>query len=240
MANLDPLSSPCGVSGTEIAQRFLNGALDSVEAVLDNLTAVRAARRQTGEIRGRVPANEEDLLRAAIVFAGAGLDSSVKRLIRDTLPELLDFSSDAQEKFESFCAARLGSTESVDVRALARYLVSPNPRDRLLDDYVYWLTGSSLQSAEELSRTAGALGLTDAELRRQVTELKPLFVARNQIVHELDLQRPGRPGDRSRRSRRMQEYVAMSRRALEAAQCMINAVGLLLSNGRAAHASSTS
>jgi hypothetical protein len=34
--------------------------------------------------------NEEDLLRAAIVFTGAGLDATLKQVIRDALPSLLE------------------------------------------------------------------------------------------------------------------------------------------------------
>jgi hypothetical protein len=35
---------------------------------------------------------------------------------------------------------------------IARYLASADPRARLIEDYIYDLTGSSLQSAEESGR----------------------------------------------------------------------------------------
>lgn len=168
--------------GTETAQRFLASAYDSVEAVLENLAKVRELRRtQSGDIRGRLPSNEEDLLRAAIVFAGAGLDAALKRLIRDTLPQLLDLNTQAHEKFEAFSADRIGTGGIADTRRLARYLTSANPRQRLIEDYVYELTGSSLQSAEEVQRVAGSLGVEDTDLRKRISGLTKLFVARNEI-----------------------------------------------------------
>lgn len=97
------LSPACGKPGTETAQRFLASGYDSVEAVLVTLKTVRELRRNdTGDIRGRLTSPEEDLLRAAVVFTGAGLDATLKQLIRDTLPSLLEGSPHAHDKFETF------------------------------------------------------------------------------------------------------------------------------------------
>jgi hypothetical protein len=196
---LKGLSPACFVAGTETAQRFLAGAYDSVEAVLGNLQLIRSMREaETGDIRGRLTANEEDLLRAAIVFTGAGLDATLKQLIRDTLGALLKSSDLSHEKFEEFAAKRLRTGEIAEPKMIARYLTSETPRELLIEDYIYDLTGSSLQSAEEVDRAAGALGIDDGGLRKRIKELRPLFVARNQIAHELDLRRPERRGDRAK------------------------------------------
>src|SRR6266508_2282304 len=81
------LTPPHGEPGTETAQRFLASAYDSVEAVLQTLNTVRQQRRlETGRTLRRLTSPEEDLLRAAIVFTGAGLDATLKQLIRDALP----------------------------------------------------------------------------------------------------------------------------------------------------------
>lgn len=94
---------------TDTSQRFLASGYDAVAAVLDNLSKIRELRRlETGDIRGRLTANEEDLLRAAIVFTGAGLDATLKQLIRDSLPSLLETNTQAHEKFETFAADRIG------------------------------------------------------------------------------------------------------------------------------------
>lgn len=222
--------SPSGTGpGVDTAQRFLAGAYDSVNALLQTLETLREIRkREQGDIRGRMPENEADLLRAAVVFTGAGMDATLKRLIRDTLPALLEISEQAHQKFESFAEDRLGTGEIADTRVIARYLTSPNPRERLIEDYIYALTGSSLQSAEEVQNVAGALGIDDSEVRKRIASLRSLFVTRNEISHELDLQRPERQGDRSRRTRSMPGTIKMCSEGFEVAQQIINAVCNLL------------
>lgn len=64
----------------------------------------------------------------------------------------------------------------------------------MLSRFVYRLTGSSLQLAEQLQGVAASLGGAEPTLRKRLTCLKAAFVARNQIVHELDLLDPSRHG----------------------------------------------
>lgn len=163
------------------------------------------------------------------MFAGAGLDAALKRLIRDTLPDLLERNDEAHRKFEDFAIRRLGVTEVTDVKALARYLVARNPRQQLIEDYVFDLTGSSLQSAEEVDKASGALGITDGALRKRIGGLRELFLARNEISHELDLQRPEKQGDRARRTRKIPWTKKQCHEGLEIGQLIINAVGATLS-----------
>jgi hypothetical protein len=204
----------------------LASAYDSVEAVLDTLYSIRQLRKEEGGgIQGRLTAKEENLLRVAIVFTGGGLDATLKQLIRDTLPTLLDANVQAQEKFEAFAADRLGTGEIADTREIARYLTSASPRQRLIEDYIYEMTGSSLQSADEVQKVAGALGIDDKDIRKQVKELRPLFVARNEISHELDLQSPEKPGDRSQRIRSISESKAVCDAGFNVCQQIVNAVG---------------
>ena len=226
---LDGLTPASFGPGTDTAQRFLAGAYDSVNGLLGTLDTMRAIRKKAkGDIRGRMPENEADLLRAAVVFTGAGLDATLKQLIRDVLPRLLETKNQAHEKFESFAADRLGTGEIADAKIIARYLTSSDPRGRLIEDYIYDLTGSSLQSAEEVQLAAGALGIQDGDLRKRITGLRPLFIARNQISHELDLQRLEKQGDRSRRTRSMPQTIQQCHEGLEVGQLIVNAVGDLL------------
>ncbi|MFH9677935.1 hypothetical protein [Streptomyces globisporus] len=221
--HLESLSAAWFHANTDKAQRFLASAYDSVEAVLANLEIVRVARRQEdGDLRGRLASNEEDLLRAALTFAGAGIDSALKQLIRDTLAVLVPINKDAASKFQTHAEARLSHEQAP--KLLARYLTSGDPRQALIDDYVYELTGSSLQSTEQVQKVAGALGVTDAKLRKRIGELKPLFVARNEIVHELDLKAPEKPGDRHRRIRYIAKTKEMTHHGLETTQQIVNAV----------------
>jgi hypothetical protein len=226
MAYLKALPDPVPRAESDASQRFLTSAVDAVEAVLDNLETIRQLRKdETGDIRGRLTANEEDLLRAAVVFTGAGLDATLKRLIRDALPGLLVANQQAHDKFEGFVAEHLGTGEITDTKMVAKYLTSANPREKLIEAYIYELTGSSLQSAEEVGRVAGALGINDEGLRKEIVGLKPLFVARNEISHELDLQSLEKPGDRTRRTRSMTPTKNICYEGFKVGQLIVNDVG---------------
>lgn len=213
---------------TEVARRFLASAYDSVEGVLVSFDTVREARKTKGDIRGRLPQQEEDLLRAAISFACAGLDSTLKRAIRDALPALLEQNKQAHDRFERFVASYISPSEVADPKRIARYLALSNPREALIDAYIFELTGASLQSAEEVDKAAGALGIDDSDLRKRIATLRDAFTARNQILHELDLQRVQKQGDRSRRTRNLGESLKIAHEVLEVAQLILNAVAEML------------
>ncbi|WP_067484188.1 hypothetical protein [Actinomadura hibisca] len=74
------------------AWRFLTAAHGSVQGVFDGLGQIRDAKQSEKgkDARGRLARDEEDLLRAAIVFTSSGLDACAKRLVRDTVPLLID------------------------------------------------------------------------------------------------------------------------------------------------------
>ncbi len=55
-----------------------------------------------------------------------------------------------------------------------------------------------------------------------------LLTARNEVSHELDLQRPESPGDRTRRMRAIGRTKDICQEGLEVAQLMVNGVGALL------------
>lgn len=227
--HLEALTEPFEHADTATAQRFLLGAHDAVDGVLETLEKIRKLRKdETGASRGRLTGNEEDLLRAAVLFTGAGLDATLKQLIRDTLPSLLERNEQAHEKFEKFVRDRIGTGEIADTKMLARYLSAPRPREQLIEDYVYDLTGSSLQSAAEMQKTASALGIDDRQLHKKIQGLRTLFVARNEIAHELDLQQPEGRGDRKRRSRRTQTTKDLCHEGLEVGQLLVNRIGGLL------------
>jgi nicotinate-nucleotide pyrophosphorylase len=99
----------------------------------------------------------------------------------------------------------------------------------LLDRYLYDLTGSSLQSTEQVHRTVAALGIENKKLSANVTGLKEMFAARNQIAHELDLLHLRNKGDRTRRSRTVATTEGMCHQALEVARQIVNAVSSLVS-----------
>ena len=79
---------------------------------------------------------------------------------------------------------------------------------------------------------AGALGIDDRTLVKRVSpqgsKLRRLFEARNQIVHELDLQEAG-GGQRQQRDRAKDFTEEVTREATEVAQLIIDKVAAQLS-----------
>ena len=156
------------------------------------LAAYDLARKQRGSPRGMTTDAEQDLLRSMLVMAAAGVDATIKQLIQDVLPVLLQVDDKAQNSFEKFVARRLapelGSTPSgAGVKLLAAALASPSPQRRLISEYVDQLTGGSLQSSDSLFEVAAALGADPGTVGIRPQELNPIFQTRNKIIHELDI-----------------------------------------------------
>lgn len=188
---------------TDKAELILDHAVASVQSFSDAFDKVRAHR---GASRGMPTDEDQDLLRAMLVFAGAGLDSMTKQLIRDSLPVLLGKDVAVQKRFEEFVFRRLrGDEEDPDLvtgnRFLARLLAAPQPRIQLIEEYIKDLTGTSLQSADELMRAAAALGIDPKSVNIDPKQLKAVFHVRNKIIHELDIDLEGQRRKRVVRGR---------------------------------------
>lgn len=196
------------------------------------LAAYEVMRHRRGRPRGMTTDNEQDLLRSMLVMAAAGLDATVKQLVQDTLVQLVPLDSRAQNSFEKFVLRRLGGDAGTGVavmntKLLAAVLVSKDPQQRLLQEYVLHLTGSSLQSVESLFEVAAALGAEPAQIRLVPAELKPIFETRNKIIHELDINL-----DVPRRTRNLRSQTTMIRdteRLFRLAHSMIASVDNRLS-----------
>ena len=98
-----------------------------------------------------------------LVAGASGLDGALKKLIRDALPTLIVKYDSVHSAFEKFTQKRLqvgevDATSGVSPKVLAKILAAPDPRAQLVEDYVYELTGDSLQSTEQLFKTCAALG----------------------------------------------------------------------------------
>src|SRR5437763_1411024 len=85
------------------AHSILERASDSAEALFEAFATVRRARGA----HGTATDHEQDLLRAALIFAAAGLDSMVKQLVRDALHSVLRRDPGAQVQFAEFVHSRL-------------------------------------------------------------------------------------------------------------------------------------
>lgn len=226
-----PIQLPAAVDCLQTAavQERLNAATESVNNVLLTMELARAVDRdlKQKEVRGRLLETHVDLLRAAIAFAGAGLDTSLKELIRTTIREVWKRNELSRNKFRDFVVSHLAPAGgAVSPARLADVLTSARDvHDQLLDEYEKSLTGGSLQSAQQVNVVCGALGIDRRELRERMKDgsvLDRMFRARNEIIHELDLTTAGR---RSRKLETAREYAS---EALAVTQEIVNAVAAQL------------
>lgn len=185
---------------------ILERAFESAQALFDAFDAVRKVRNA----KGTATDHEQDLLRAAFVFAAAGLDSMVKQLIRDTLYLVIAKDEGARKQFTDYLQSRLRRSEPVDLRFLALALAAESPVTHLKAELVRELTSSSLQSKDQLLRVAAYFAIGADQITRDVNKLQIVFEARNQIAHEMDiLLGQANRGRRQRKHRTMREYTSV-------------------------------
>jgi hypothetical protein len=205
--------------------------LEHTESSAKNfIAAFDTVRGASGSSLRRAPTDEEqDLLRAALVFSAAGLDSTVKQLIRSCLRDLTVSDSAVQRGFQTYAERQLRGDSDVSEpvgghRFLARLLVAPSPQDRLIEEYIEALTGTSLQSADQLFKVARALGVNPHNLPVQKEDLEKIFDVRNKIIHELDVKFGARVGQRRRNSRTRGILEDYSSKLIQVSKHMIEAV----------------
>ncbi len=186
-------------SETVKARAIVEQATKAKKSLLDACEASRQARGAggSGPAKGTLTDAEQDLLRAMLVFAGAGLDAVLKQLIKDALRALAAKDSSVQAELEKFATRQLRDDGALSDAAsgkkfLGQILASPNPQSRLLDLYIKDLTGDSLQSSDQVMKTASALGIDAGKLAIDVTKLQEVFGTRNKIIHELDIDLDGK------------------------------------------------
>jgi hypothetical protein len=200
---------PPYIEKTEKARLILRYAVEAREAFQESCDQSRGERRATG---GALTDAEQDLLRAMLVFAAAGLDSLVKQLIRDCLRALSGRDRAVQAELQAFVARQLRGDLSADEseaasgrKFLSRVLVAPNPLLGVTEQYITDLTGESMQSPEQLFRAVKALGIDPPALGLDAAILKSIFEARNQMIHEMDIVLESKAKARKRRSRTVED-----------------------------------
>ena len=137
--------------------------------------------------RGAPTDQEYDLLRAMLVFACSGLDSMIKHAIRDALPAVIDCVDRAEDNFRDFVEKQLPPDGRSTNRLLAAVLTARNPRVALVEHLVRDLTGSSLQSKNQILRAGSFFDLPSRELIDDMSLFDSIFRTRYQIAHEMDI-----------------------------------------------------
>jgi hypothetical protein len=205
------------------ASYLLKYAHESATALLGVFESIRMARHA----RGAPNEEERDLLRGMLVFSASGVDGMTKQLIRDSLPELIRRGHEqVRKKLERFVSAEIAKgvekTSDVGAKFLGRLLAAEHHQERVVEEYVYELTGSSLQSGQELVDAVVALGQNPADLGIVANELQEIFNERNKIIHELDID--WESPNRNRCSRRIGVTVNQTNRLLEVGETILAAV----------------
>jgi len=221
---------------TEKARLILQYAREARDAFQQSCDKSRSGRRATG---GALTDAEQDLLRAMLVFAAAGLDSLVKELIRDTLRTLAGRDKAVQAELQAFVMRQLRGDLSADEseaasgrKFMARILVAPNPLLGVTEQYITDLTGESMQSAEQLFKAVKALGIDPLTLQLDAALLKRIFDTRNEIIHEMDIVLESRSKSaRKRRSRTIDALTDGADHLLDVGERIIAAVEQKLASG---------
>jgi len=142
---------------------------------------------RSGASGGPSTHEQQDLYRAMLIFACAGLDVFVKKLVKDKLSQLLPVDKEVEKKFMEYVQKGLKDEKILNTVALA--LINPVPRDIFLNEYIKSMTGDSLQSVEALCTVSNASGLDTKKIfsKTKIDSIKEAFDVRNQIIHEMDI-----------------------------------------------------
>jgi len=200
----------------------------------------RVEKTSTGKtITGRFTHAAQSSLRSALLFAGAGLDRSLKQLIDDTIPYLVEFEAKSAESFHKFAEDHISSgSGGIDARSLVKILLGEgkSPKGIVLNRWSQHLQSSSAQSVERVEEIAVALGVSNRHLRSRIkpgkadsATLKDAFLARNEIAHELDITKP-KADVRARletlqKSRSIADIGKYVKEIIDVGQLIINDVG---------------
>lgn len=238
-----PLTTTSSVESTKAATKKAARIYEVTHSSASSLLAAfDLVRGQRPKGRGTTTDQEQDLLRAMLVMACAGLDATIKRLIHDALPELASNYDPVRLGLEKFISRQLkrddGSTGSSGADLVARALASANPQQKVIDAYIAYLTGDSLQSLDQVLMAANALGLDQKSLAIKSEPLREAFLLRNKIIHELDIKLDS--GNRARQSRKQADMTRDTDEVLRIARAFVLAVdGVLPANPESKNAGSS-
>jgi hypothetical protein len=155
----------------------------------------------------------------------------VKQLVRDTLAAVIDANPRATEKLQEYIAGRLkGRDGARDHVYLAEILSDREPRQKLVQDLIRDLTSGSLQSVEELKRAASYFEIRIQDICRDEADLKEVFLARNQISHDMDIDFG--QSDHPRRPRSRDVMMDKAQRIFDLASAFLDTVGKRLPSYR--------
>lgn len=196
---LKPKTSECLV-----AHQIICIAHDTAKSLFETFISIRKTRNAKGVSTD----SEQDILRAMFLFSCSGLDSTIKQLIKDALPVIVLKEKGAQEMLKKFIERKLYKGDEIDKYFVAQILSDPNPHKVLIKSLVDELTSDSMQSVDQILRAAAHFDIPSNKLVHNPKDIRPIFVARNEITHEMDIDFEQR--NRNRRQRKSSEMLDMT------------------------------
>jgi hypothetical protein len=191
-----------GLAFSEKASDILSYGIESVKSFYNLYEKSRKSRKTKG---GGTTHAEQDLLRSMIVFSATTLDGVIKQVIRYSISMLEKNNPEVKKEIEKFVERKMRSLDnelSINIAFIRDALCADCAKTFLIDQFIYELTGQSLQSPEEIFRAAKCLGIELCKEKKEKDVLKDIFLARNQIIHELDyMQKKAKKKQRNRRIR---------------------------------------
>ena len=213
----------------------------AVNSVSSFYTIYQKIRKGSGA--GSTTHEEQDLLRAMLVFACSGLDAVVKQLIKDVLPEIINRDIEgkgARQEFRKFVERRMKRVNlcegdekvskeekipALDTNFIAHVLTSNEPKTALLSFLQDYLLGDSLQSRDQLLKAAAHFAITRDQVLADPETTKTAFDIRNNIIHEMDVDLSTKgQGQKKRRVRGAPDMVKYCENVLNIGVCFINVV----------------
>jgi hypothetical protein len=179
------------------AHIIISNANKASSAFLKQFEEIRKYRKA----KGTATDAEQDILRAMLTFAWAGLDSMVKQLVRDALPAVVKKDQGAEAMFVQRTKKKIYSDNVLNTDLLLQAILTESPKDILIENLIFELTSGSLQSVDELFRIASFFNIPSKELIGDPQDLRSIFGIRNQISHEMDIDFSQRNRHRRPRSR---------------------------------------
>lgn len=194
---------------------------------------------------GAPPHSRQDLLRAMLVFSSAGIDVFLKQIIKDTLSAVIKSDADAQKMFIQFIERRLKKSSEddkvivsqvdiqIDIKLIAGAFGSNNTKEYLLKEYEKELVNNSLQSRDEIFRIAAAFAITSEKVLGKINagNLKEVFSARNDVIHEMDIDFNNTTASDTKK-RKQEETIKQCKVILEIMHNFLKEVNLKLENDK--------
>lgn len=201
------------------------GTLDSSQRFYEIYQLLRKGTK------GTTTDQQQDLLRAMLVFACSGLDAIIKQLIKDALERVIIKDKGSQQEFQKFVERKL-KKESVDfneeklvfnAKFLASVIINDNPKEELIGRLKYDLTSDSLQSKDQLLKIAAYFAITKDSLFNDEDTTKKALDARNEIIHEMDINF-NIARQKNKKQRKVEEMVKFTENILRVATTFITII----------------